>query len=62
MEVHHYFIKEKVLQDEVEMRYVKTNDQVVNLFTRTLGTKKFEEFCEQLNINQRIKVGVEGEC
>ena len=34
MELPYYFVREKVLQDEVEMRYVKTNDQVVDLLDR----------------------------
>lgn len=44
VEVHYHFIREKFLQDVVKILYVNTNDQVVNLFTKSLSTKKFEAF------------------
>ena len=62
VEVYYHFIKEKVPQDEVEMQYVKTNDQVAYLFIKSLSIRKFEKFYQQLNMDRRIKVGVEGEC
>ena len=51
LEVHYHFIKEKILQYEVKIRYVKTNDQVTNLFTKRLGTKMSNEFRQQLSTN-----------
>ena len=44
------------------MRYIKTNDQVVDLFTKSLTIEKFQKFHQQLNMDQWMKVGVEGEC
>ncbi|KAB2617155.1 hypothetical protein D8674_013024 [Pyrus ussuriensis x Pyrus communis] len=44
VEVHYHFIREKVLQEEIEMRQVKTNDQVADLFTKSLSTGKLENF------------------
>lgn len=60
--MHYHFIREKVLQDEIEMQYVKTDDQVMDSSTKGLSTGKFEEFCHKLNMGQRMKVGEEGEC
>lgn len=62
VEVYYHFIKEKVPQDEVEMQYGKTNNQVAYLFIKSLSTRKFEKFCQQLNMDRRMKVDVEGEC
>ena len=58
MEVHYHFIKEKVFQDEIEMLYIKMDDQVADLFTKSLSIEKFQKFQQQLNMDQRMKVGV----
>ncbi|XP_068663100.1 secreted RxLR effector protein 161-like [Aristolochia californica] len=62
VEVHYHFIREKVLQEEIEMRRIKTDDQVANLFTKSLSTCKFEMFRGQLSTVQLVRAGVEGEC
>ena len=43
-------MREKGLQDEIEMQYVKMDDQVADLFIMGLSIEKFEEFCQQLNM------------
>ncbi|KAM2686201.1 hypothetical protein EV2_009117 [Malus domestica] len=43
VEVHYHFIREKVLQEEIEMRQINTDEQVANLFTKGLSTGKFEK-------------------
>ncbi|XP_068644967.1 uncharacterized mitochondrial protein AtMg00810-like [Aristolochia californica] len=62
IEVHYHFIREKVLQEEIEMRPIKTDDQVADLFTKSLSTGKFKMFRYQLGIVQLVIAGVEGEC
>lgn len=62
VEVYYHFIREKVLQEEIEMRQIKTDDQVADLFTISLSTGKLEKFRRQLNIVQRMKADIEGEC
>ncbi|KAH7570369.1 hypothetical protein JRO89_XS05G0093900 [Xanthoceras sorbifolium] len=44
VEVHYHFVREKVLQEEIEMRQVKTDEQVADLFTKSLSIGKFENF------------------
>ena len=61
VEVHYHFIKEKVLQEEIEMHQVKTDDQVADLFTKGLNGGTIEKFRRQLNM-YRVEVCVEGEC
>ena len=51
VEVHYHFIREKVLQDKVEMLYIKMNNQVADLFTKSLSIEKFQEFQQQLNMD-----------
>ena len=45
VEVHHHFIREKVLQEEIELEHVKTENQVADLFSKSLNSNKFESFC-----------------
>ena len=39
--MHYHFIREKVLQEEIELKHVNTKDQVANLFTKSLSGNKF---------------------
>ena len=61
VEVHYHFIREKVLQEEIKMHQVKTDDQVADLFTKGLNGGKIEKFRRQLNMC-RVEACVEGEC
>ena len=62
VEVHYPFIREKVLKEEIEMQQIKTDDQVTDLFTKRLNTSKYESFHCQLNMVQRMRTSVEGDC
>ena len=54
VEVHYHFIREKVLQEEIEMRQINTDEQVTDLFTKGLSTGKFEKFRRQLSMEERM--------
>ncbi|KAM1471212.1 hypothetical protein ACFXTN_038164 [Malus domestica] len=54
VEVHYHFIREKVLQKEIEMRQINTDEQVADLFTKGLSTSKFEKFRCQLSMEKRM--------
>ncbi|XP_042445550.1 secreted RxLR effector protein 161-like [Zingiber officinale] len=60
VEVHYHFIREKVLQEEIEMRQINIDNQVADVLTKGLNTNKFKMFRYQLNTVQRV--GIEGEC
>ncbi|KAK6142115.1 hypothetical protein DH2020_006983 [Rehmannia glutinosa] len=62
MEVHYHYIREKVLQEEIILEHVKTDDQIADLFTKALSGKKFGMFCQQLGLVERKKADVEGKC
>lgn len=62
VEVHYHFIREKVLMEEMEMRQIKTDDQIADLFTKGLSIGKCEGFRCQLNMVRRMRASVEGEC
>ena len=62
VEVHYHFIREKVLEEEVELKQIKSGDQVADLFTKGLSGSKFESFCHQLGMVKILEADVEGEC
>jgi hypothetical protein len=50
IEVHYHFIKEKVLVKEIDLIHVSTKDQVVDIFTKALGTDKLRKFRKMLGV------------
>lgn len=54
IEVHYHFIREKVLQDEIHMELTPTEEQVANIFTKGLNTKKFEDMHAQIGMISRL--------
>ncbi|EOY22138.1 Uncharacterized protein TCM_014347 [Theobroma cacao] len=42
IEVRHHYIREKVLNQEIELKGVSTNDQVADIFTKAFEKPKFE--------------------
>ena len=44
VEVRYHFIIEKVLQKQITMRQIKTDNQIAGLFMKGLNTGKFENF------------------
>lgn len=61
VEVQYHFIREKVLEEKVELRQIKTGDQIADIFTKGLSSNKFEVFCRQLGMANAVQVDVEGE-
>jgi len=50
IEVHYHFIREKVLAKEIDLIHVNTKDQVVDIFTKALGTDKLRKFRKMLGV------------
>lgn len=48
IEIHHHFVREKVL--EIILQKVGTNDQVADVQTKALPRVKFEKLCSNLGI------------
>jgi len=62
IEVHYHFIKEKVLAKEIELIHVSTKYQVVDIFTKALGTDKLRKFRKMfgvLEVDLSLKGSVE---
>jgi hypothetical protein len=50
IEVHYHFIREKVLAKEIDLIHVSTKNQVVDIFTKALGTNKLKRFRKMLGV------------
>jgi len=50
IEVRHHFIREKVLDQEVILKGISTNEQVADIFTKALIKPKFEYFRAALGV------------
>ncbi|KAH0666297.1 hypothetical protein KY285_027503 [Solanum tuberosum] len=59
--IHYHFIREKVLQREIDLEHIKTEQQIADVFTKGLSVNKFESLCQQHGM---VKTGadVEREC
>jgi hypothetical protein len=50
IEMHCHFISEKVLAKEIDLIHVSTKDQVIDIFTKALGTDKLRKFRKMLGV------------
>ena len=65
IEVHCYFVHEYVLSSEVELVYVLTDRQAVDIFTIPFGLEKFQQFSgalglQELDIPSQMKSSISG--
>lgn len=54
IEVQYHFVREKVLNQEIVLHQVRTNDQVADVFTKALPRAKFETFRMDLGVTDRM--------
>jgi hypothetical protein len=48
--VQYHFIREKVLRREINLIHVSIEDQVVDIFTKALGTYKLKKFRKMFGV------------
>jgi hypothetical protein len=48
--VHYHFITEKIIVKKIDLIHVSTKDQVVDIFTKTLGINKVQKFLKMLGV------------
>jgi hypothetical protein len=59
IEIDFHFVRERVANKQLEIRFISTRDQVADGFTKALPTRQFEEFKHNLNLK---KVVIEEGC
>ena len=65
VEVQYHFIREKTLTGEIKVIQVKTEEQLADIFTKGLNSKKLEEFRKELGMTPMKwirDINNEGEC
>nr|GMC60878.1 FAS1 domain-containing protein SELMODRAFT_448915-like [Ipomoea batatas] len=58
IEVHYHFIREKVLKGDVEMIHVRTDEQVVDMFTKSLSSSELDYFGKKLVVSSLAAANV----
>ena len=52
IEIHYHFTKERVLDGDIGLTYVRTDEQVVDIFTKALGAEKLRQFRAMLRVQE----------
>ena len=52
IEVHYHYVREKVLLGLIDLVYVSTEDQVADIFTKSLGAEKLRKFRDLLGVQE----------
>ncbi|MCO5591826.1 hypothetical protein L7F22_045818 [Adiantum nelumboides] len=52
IEVHYHFIRERVFDGSIDLTFVRTDEQVANIFTKALGAKKLRQFRAMLGVRE----------
>jgi hypothetical protein len=50
IDIWHHFLRDHVIKEDIIISHVGTNDQLANIFTKTLDEKRFRELRSELNI------------
>uniref|UniRef100_A0A7I4DIM4 Retroviral polymerase SH3-like domain-containing protein n=1 Tax=Physcomitrium patens TaxID=3218 RepID=A0A7I4DIM4_PHYPA len=51
IKTHYHFIREKIISKKINVRYINTKEQVVNILTKILGKIKFKHFKQKLGLH-----------
>ena len=52
IEVHYHFVRERVLAGDIDLTYVRTDEQVADIFTKALGAEKLRRFRAMLGVQE----------
>jgi hypothetical protein len=52
IEVDYHFVRERVARKQLEIRFISTNDQLADGFTKALSLQKFTIFQHNLNLRR----------
>ena len=53
IEVDYHYIRDKVVRKEMDIRYVSSNDQVADIFTKALASPRFQKLKDKLMVRKR---------
>jgi hypothetical protein len=50
IEIDFHFVRERVAQKLLDVRFISTNDQLADGFTKPISAAKLQVFCSNLNL------------
>jgi hypothetical protein len=50
IDIWHHFLRDHAIKGDIVISHVGTNDQLVDIFTKSLDEKRFRELWSELNI------------
>ena len=50
IEIRHHFIREHVEKGDIDLSYVRTKDQLADIFTKALDETRFRELRHEINV------------
>ncbi|CAM6116227.1 unnamed protein product [Calypogeia fissa] len=57
IELHHHFVRERVLGGEITVQHISTSQQTADIFTKSLGRTKFEQHRHNIGIRSLATIG-----
>ena len=62
IEIHYHYVWEKVIEGEIDLAHVKSDKQVIYIFTKDLDRQKYVCFWDALGVhNMQAHAELEGE-
>ena len=55
IEVHYHFVRKKVLAGDINLVYVSTQEQVADIFTKSLGAEKLQRFRGAMGVEDFVQ-------
>jgi hypothetical protein len=62
IEIHHHFIRERVVEGEISLQYINTNFQPADILTKPLGRIKFETHRHNLGLHSLAQLKLQSPC
>jgi hypothetical protein len=50
IDIRHHFLRDHAIKGDIVISHVRTNEQLADIFTKTLDEKRFRELSSELNI------------
>jgi hypothetical protein len=50
IDIHHHFLRDHAIKEDIEISHVRTNEQLIDIFTKPLDESRFRELRSELNI------------
>ena len=54
IEVHYHFVQERALDGNIDLTYVRIDEQVADIFTKALGAEKLRRFQAMLGVQEMV--------